>query len=67
MTDIPLGTPGAPNVMARRRRLEWKRPSVLPGFGITFGYKDEGHERVMYAYDMDRVRTELSALQKRGN
>ena len=35
--------------------------------GITFGYKDEGHERVMYAYDMDRVRTELSALQKRGN
>jgi hypothetical protein len=35
--------------------------------GITFGYKDEGHERVMYAYDMDRVRTELSALPKRGN
>ena len=35
--------------------------------GVTFGYKDEGHERVMYAYDMDRVRNELSALQKRGN
>jgi hypothetical protein len=35
--------------------------------GVTFGYKDEGHERVMYAYDMDRVHTELSALQKRGN
>jgi len=35
--------------------------------GITFGYKDEGHERVMYAYDMDRVRIELSALPKRGN
>jgi len=35
--------------------------------GVTFGYKDEGHERVIYAYDMDRVHTELSALQKRGN
>jgi hypothetical protein len=35
--------------------------------GITFGYKDEGGERVMYAYDMNRVRTELSALPKWGN
>jgi hypothetical protein len=35
--------------------------------GITFGYKDSGHERLIYAYDMDRVRTELSALQKRQN
>ena len=32
--------------------------------GITFGYKDEGHERLIYAYDMARVRTELSALAK---
>ncbi len=32
--------------------------------GITFGYKDEGHERRIYAYDMDRVRSEFSALQK---
>ena len=35
--------------------------------GITFGYKDEGRERLIYAYDMDRVRAELSALQKRQN
>jgi hypothetical protein len=31
--------------------------------GITFGYKDEGSERLIYAYDMTRVRAELSALQ----
>lgn len=30
--------------------------------GITFGYKDEGHSRLIYAYPMDRVRAELSAL-----
>lgn len=30
--------------------------------GITFGYKDEGHERLMYAYDMTRVRAELAAI-----
>jgi hypothetical protein len=35
--------------------------------GITFGYKDEGHERLIYAYDMSRVRVELSALQKLPN
>ena len=35
--------------------------------GITFGYKDEGHERLIYAYDMGRVRAELSALQKLPN
>ncbi len=35
--------------------------------GITFGYKDEGGERRIYAYDMSRVRTELSALPKRQN
>jgi hypothetical protein len=35
--------------------------------GITFGYKDEGHERLIYAYDMSRVRAELSSLQKRPN
>jgi hypothetical protein len=35
--------------------------------GITFGYKDEGGERLIYAYDMDRVRAELSALQKPRN
>ena len=32
--------------------------------GITFGYKDEGHQRLIYAYDMSRVRAELSALGK---
>ncbi len=32
--------------------------------GITFGYKDQGSERLIYAYDMSRVRAELSALQK---
>ena len=31
--------------------------------GITFGYKDEGSSRVMYAYPMDRVREELSTLR----
>lgn len=35
--------------------------------GITFGYKDEGGERRIYAYDMDRVRAELSALPKGRN
>jgi S1-C subfamily serine protease len=30
--------------------------------GITFGYKDEGHSRLIYAYPMDRVSAELSAL-----
>jgi hypothetical protein len=35
--------------------------------GITFGYKDEGHTRLIYAYDMSRVQAEFSALQKRPN
>jgi len=35
--------------------------------GITFGYKDEGRQRLIYAYDMSRVQAELSALQKRPN
>jgi hypothetical protein len=35
--------------------------------GITFGYKDTGKQRLIYAYDMARVRTELSALQKPAN
>ncbi|HVY99444.1 MAG TPA: sulfate ABC transporter permease subunit CysT [Dongiaceae bacterium] len=33
MTDTAV-----PALPARRRRTEWKRASVLPGFGITFGY-----------------------------
>ena len=32
--------------------------------GITFGYKDSGGVRLIYAYDMGRVRAELSSLQK---
>lgn len=32
--------------------------------GITFGYKDEGHSRLIYAYSMDRVRQELSAIRR---
>ena len=32
--------------------------------GVTFGYKDEGRQRLIYAYDMARVRGELAALQK---
>ena len=35
--------------------------------GITFGYKDSGSERLIYAYDMARVREELSAFQKARN
>jgi S1-C subfamily serine protease len=35
--------------------------------GITFGYKDEGGERRIYAYDMSRVRAEVSALPKGQN
>jgi hypothetical protein len=34
--------------------------------GITFGYKDQGRERLIYAYDMSRVRAELDAF-KRGS
>lgn len=30
--------------------------------GITFAYKDEGGKRLMYAYDMARVRAELAHL-----
>jgi hypothetical protein len=30
--------------------------------GITFGYKDEGRQRLIYAYDMSRVRAELAAI-----
>lgn len=32
--------------------------------GITFGYKEQGRQRLIYAYDMSRVQAELSALQK---
>jgi hypothetical protein len=35
--------------------------------GITFGYKDEHGQRLIYAYDMGRVRAEFSALAKRAN
>ncbi len=35
--------------------------------GITFGYKDSGSERLIYAYDMARVRAEFSAFQKARN
>ena len=35
--------------------------------GITFGYKDSGGERLIYAYDMARVRAELSAFRKAQN
>jgi trypsin-like peptidase len=30
--------------------------------GITFGYKNEGRERLIFAYPMSRVKAELSAL-----
>ena len=33
--------------------------------GITFGYKDEGKNRLIYAYDMARVRAEFSSAGKR--
>jgi S1-C subfamily serine protease len=33
--------------------------------GITFAYKDEGGKRLMYAYEMERVRAELQSLQNR--
>jgi hypothetical protein len=32
--------------------------------GITFGYKDAGRKRLIYAYDMARVRAEFSGLPK---
>jgi hypothetical protein len=32
--------------------------------GITFGYRDQGRQRLIYAYDMSRVWAEFSALQK---
>ena len=32
--------------------------------GITFGYKDAGGKRLIYAYDMARVMAEFSRLQK---
>ena len=35
--------------------------------GITFGYKDSGRERLIYAYDMGRVRAELSRFEKQQN
>ncbi|MEP6831298.1 MAG: trypsin-like peptidase domain-containing protein [Rhizomicrobium sp.] len=30
--------------------------------GITFGYKNQGRERLIYAYPMSRIQAELSAL-----
>ncbi|HVV27198.1 MAG TPA: trypsin-like peptidase domain-containing protein [Rhizomicrobium sp.] len=35
--------------------------------GITFGYRDSGGERLIYAYDMARVGAEFSALRKAAN
>jgi hypothetical protein len=35
--------------------------------GITFGYRDESRQRLIYAYDMSRVRAEFSALSKVSN
>jgi S1-C subfamily serine protease len=35
--------------------------------GITFGYRDSGAQRLMYAYDMSRVQAELAALAKAPN
>jgi Trypsin-like peptidase domain len=35
--------------------------------GITFGYKDQSRVRLIYAYAMSRVMTELSALQNQSN
>jgi len=35
--------------------------------GITFGYKDQGRERLIYAYDMAMVQAEFSALSKAAN
>ncbi|HYS46923.1 MAG TPA: trypsin-like peptidase domain-containing protein [Rhizomicrobium sp.] len=35
--------------------------------GITFGYKDEARQRLIYAYDMSRVWAEFSALRKPPN
>jgi hypothetical protein len=32
--------------------------------GITFGYKDQGRQRLIYAYDMSRVRAELAAIRQ---
>jgi hypothetical protein len=32
--------------------------------GITFGYTGEGKNRLIYAYDMARVRAEFSRLGK---
>jgi len=32
--------------------------------GITFGYKNQGTERLVYAYPMSRVRSEYSALPR---
>jgi S1-C subfamily serine protease len=33
--------------------------------GITFGYKDQAKQRLIYAYSMSRVQAELSALPNR--
>jgi hypothetical protein len=35
--------------------------------GITFGYKDSDGDRLIYAYDMSRVRAEFLAFQKARN
>ena len=48
----------------------FRRPGAgcAPGrlIGITFGYKDEGGKRLIYAYDMSRVRAELSRASQSG-
>ena len=35
--------------------------------GIIFGYRQEGPERLIYAYPMSRVRAELSGLPRAAN
>ena len=32
--------------------------------GITFGYKDQGGQRLIYAYDVARVLAELSLVRQ---
>jgi hypothetical protein len=50
--DAGPGFSGGPVVDAQGRQV-----------GITFGYKDEGGKRLIYAYDMARVRAEFQPFE----
>ena len=49
-----------------QRAIDFARtyPKSVLSLGGRFGYKDQGGQRLIYAYDMARVLAEFSRLEK---